>query len=708
MNKVRLMALLIGIGAGLVWNPSGLFAQQEPPESAVETGQPAGSGRGTTVEELPQLFVTGERVTRSVKETPSSVYVVTDDDLRNLAGPDRVDTILSLTPNVQLNNANNNGPAIRGQNSTGILSGAGSFLGGARPRTTIMVDGRPLSYNEFLFGLTSAWDIERVEVFRGPQTTTQGRNSIAGAVFVQTKDPTYEYEAAVRGLGGNFDTYQGSAMVSGPLLADQLAFRATVDYRDTDTFLKFAFPDEKTGVNRKEDGYLSTRGKLLFEPTALPNLSAKLTYAYTDVLGPQTENVGRPFVSRRRLFPQFSSMRTETHSLIADVTYAFDYGFSLSNRFTYADVLFRRYAPPGTGVARLESDEFTNETLLTFDREDIPISAIAGVYSVFTNNDEMIDLAGFRLGKDNRFSDDKTSVGVFGEATWSITARLHLTGGLRYQRDNQDRFGTLAAGAFRVDYDETFDEVLPKASLAYDLTEDIRVGVQVSRGFNPGGTTLSFFTGQVDEFDEERLWNYEMFLRSFWLDQRLRLNANVFVADFDDAQRANNIPVQGQVVTELDNADDALAYGAEIEAMYWPVEAVSVFVGLGLLDTEIRRNKQNPAMEGNEFERAPSLSFSFGLTAEPWPNLVFSTQGRFTDDYYSDDDNTPELAMDSYFFADAQLSYTWRPAHLPDTAVRLFVFATNLFNNFYGLQSYGDFASVSSPREYGVGLELRY
>jgi hypothetical protein len=71
-----------------------------------------------------------------------------------------------------------------------------------------------------------------VEVFRGPQTTLQGRNSIAGAIIVETKDPTFDYEADARAIAGNFDTQQFSGVVSGPLVKDQRAFRLSVDRRN--------------------------------------------------------------------------------------------------------------------------------------------------------------------------------------------------------------------------------------------------------------------------------------------------------------------------------------------------------------------------------------------------------------------------------------------------------------------------------------------
>ena len=183
---------------------------------------------------LQEVVVTGERLARPQSETASSVVVNTGERVESLSGADRVEQVLALTPNVQLGSGGV-GPTIRGQDSTGVLRDLPAFLGGTRPRATLQVDGRAVSFNEFVFGLSSVWDVDRVEIFRSPQTTTQGRNSIGGAIFVETRDPTYDWEGRVRVLGGNYDTRQGSAVISGPLVADQLAFRIAGDSRRSHT-----------------------------------------------------------------------------------------------------------------------------------------------------------------------------------------------------------------------------------------------------------------------------------------------------------------------------------------------------------------------------------------------------------------------------------------------------------------------------------------
>ena len=132
-----------------------------------------------------EIIVTGERVRRSVRDTPSSVAVIDQSDME-ANGADRVDQLLALVPNVQLGNGSQ-GPAIRGMDSTGPLSALPAFLGGNRPRPALIVDGRPVTDNELVFGTFPGWDLNRIEVFRSPQTTTQGQNSIAGAIFVNSK-----------------------------------------------------------------------------------------------------------------------------------------------------------------------------------------------------------------------------------------------------------------------------------------------------------------------------------------------------------------------------------------------------------------------------------------------------------------------------------------------------------------------------------------
>src|SRR5437868_3454545 len=165
------------------------------------------------------IVVTGERVKRSLKDTPSSVAVFGKRDIERMAAPDRIQDVLALVPNVLLTERRDP-PTIRGQGSAGVLGGLPAFLGGARPRTVLQIDGRTVTFNEFSNSTEGLWDVDRVEVFLSPQTTTQGANSIGGAIFITTADPTYRLEGKARVVAGEWHRRQLSAALSVPLLDD--------------------------------------------------------------------------------------------------------------------------------------------------------------------------------------------------------------------------------------------------------------------------------------------------------------------------------------------------------------------------------------------------------------------------------------------------------------------------------------------------------
>jgi len=646
--------------------------------------------------------VTGERVSRGLRDTASSVDVTTGEDLENLAGVDSVKEILSLSPNVLTTGAANDGPTIRGQNTTGILSAVDAFFGGSRPRTTILVDGRPLSYNEFIYNDTGSWDLSQVEVFLGPQTTSQGVNSIAGIINVRTNDPSDTFEGAVRGIAGSYDLRQVSGMLNVPIVPGQVALRVSADHNKQHSYLDL--PATPIGVDPEESSYTNIRAKLLVEPEALPGFRALVTYNFADSLRTQSELVVPPAPgSDDRIYPPFeaTSFGSKTHSVIAELSYRLGESLTLSNRFIYSDVTVRRYAPPGLGSALIERKEVSNETLLTYGSAGDAISGVAGVYYQKTSQDEFTDFAGFGLG--DGFFDDKTEAfGVFGELTVSPVSRLFLTAGLRYQEDRQDRSGGFPILPPIV-YDRKFDALLPKFGIAYDVSDDLRIGVEARRGYNPGGLSFSFLTAQVDTFEDERLWNYEVYWRANLLGSALQLNGNVFYTDFEDTQRPVNRVIPGLgIVTDLAQAEDARSYGAEIQLRYRAAPTLSFDLGVGLLSTELKRVAGQPDLEGKKFQRAPGATATLGVRWEPVENLTLSAQGRYVDDYFSDDANRAAFAISSYFLANAQIAYEYR-------GVRLFGYVTNLFDDYHLLQDFGfNTATATDPRRYGIGLEYRF
>lgn len=655
------------------------------------------------VTEMDVIVVTGERVERSLFETASSVVVFDEARLSEQAGADRIEQVLDFVPNMQ-RGSSDIGPAIRGQDTTGVLIGANAFLGGTRPRATLQIDGRALNFNEFIYGLSSIWDVERIEVFRGPQTTTQGRNAIAGAIFIETKDPTFEFEGAGQVLAGNDDTRQASLALSGPLIDNQLAARIAIDGRMHESWVNYTTPDVFVGANREEDDYITARAKLLFTPSAIPDLEMLLTYTHLDATNPQNETADEPYEDRVQGLQNGAQWDTNVNSIVLSADYTFSDAWQGNLTSTYADSKSQRFAPPGQGDAEVNADEYSIEGLLRFDPPSGRVRGLFGISYFITDQDETSDLSAF-LGFGD-FTDKQRSIGIFGEATLDVTPRLHLTVGGRWQEDSQERSGTL--GFVRLDYDETFSEFLPKAEIAYDINDDIVIGALARRGFNPGGTTVSFATGAIDEFDEETLWTYEIFSRASLADGELILSGNLFYTDFTDAQRPLisfiTLPGGGTAeFTQFANAPSAESYGLEFEGVWTPNPILQVRASLGYLQTEITETLlPNDPILGKDFQRAPQVTAALGLQIRPTEKLTLNLNARHNSSYYSDDSNTPAFEIDDLTILDAKATYDFG-------SVSAFAFVRNATDKTYQVWQFRPGNSfLGDPREYGIGLQVNF
>lgn len=660
----------------------------------------AASTAGTTV--LQTIVVTGEKVARDLKNTASSVSIKTGRDIeKEKTGASSVAEVIADTPNVVYPDAVSS-PVIRGQDTQGPNTGATAFFAGTVPRATVNLDGHYLNYNEFFFGATSVWDVDSIEVFRGPQTTSQGANAIAGAIIVNTKDPSFTPEGAYQAEIGSYGTRRASLALSGPIVEDELAARIALDYSGRDTFIDYINTGfRRTGTDQDFKAF-NGRFKLLWEPAEIPGLTAKFTYTYSDSNRPSQEAASAPFDELNHVTNTMPSWRQHTNTGIFDISYDFENGVKIFNQsqVSGSDVA-RRLGVANSGDADIDQINATNETRVTFgDQEDV-ISGVAGVYYANTNTDEILYLNGT-----STFDDKKQNLGLFTELSYRLTDQWTLTGGLRYQRDHIQRQGKSVYTATPVDFDETFSAFLPKASLAYAVTPDWTVGAMVSRGYNPGGVALNISAGRWMEFKEEEIWNYELFTRASLLDDRLMLTGNVFYMDFKNAQY--NIPVvlsSGLTQSYTINAEKAHAYGLEVGADYQLLDNLTLKASAGVLRTEIEKISSNANYAGNEFAKSPGFMVSFGASWDVTEKLNVSGQVRHLDGYYSDTANTAAYAIDGYTLVDARASYKFREQ------LELYGYVKNVFDErtpTYMQQNRGIGgleASMTAPRMFGVGIK---
>lgn len=643
---------------------------------------------------IEEITVVGEKTSRSLRETASSVIATTEADLKKMPGVFSTNTLLDRIPNLVSTEPGNDAPAVRGIDGTGPASGANAFFAGTRPRLNYQIDGRTLGFNEALFQDTSLWDVSQVEVYRGPQSTLQGRNSIAGAIVVKTADPSFDWQGKARAIGGEQSQKVGSLAVSGPLVDNLLAFRLSGDYQTSDASVKYTpyAQDDDPGLYRSE----TLQGKLLFTPTE--SIRSVLTIGMFEGKAPQSERVVRPFEDRVPQFPNHPTFQSENDYGIWNTRWTLSDLASIELDLSGTDFHTERHALTGQGNLTIDGNEYVVQPMLRLGQADNTLSGFVGAYFFRSDQDEFIDLFG-----GGTFVDETDNDAIFGEGTWKINNAVDWTLGFRYEKEDRYRVG--GAGPLKVNFQDQYQEFLPKSTLTWHTSSDWTLGVTVGRGYNGGGAGITFSPPFVAyTYDPEFVWNYEGFARTLLLDGRMGLTTNVFYNEFEDMQLPFNLGVNSSVIR---NAERASTYGLEAGIDYnFSSSGSQVFMNAGLLQTQVDRYN-DPTVEGKDLPRSPAFSLDAGFTLVPIERLEFTADVRYSDAYYSDATNTPRGKIDPYSVVNAQLAYNW-----PKT--RIFLSVRNLLDDdsevsiLTGATPAADGATLLQPRRVSAGIEIEF
>jgi len=701
----------LALSAALVLAP---FASSP---AAAQTTAPA-SGAAPASLSLGALYLRGEGLLRRSENTASSAAVLEGEDLAEDTTLTTVTEAVAEVPNVLVYSSVGTAPTIRGQDSQGPSTGALAFFGGTTPRTSIVFDGRALSYNEFVYGGSNPWDVEGIEVYRGPQTVAQGANSIAGAIIVRSNRPSFTPEGVVQVQGGNLNARRLSLAYSAPLSED-LAFRIALDRSSRDNFITYTNPAfvQDDHFSRDLSSFMG-RASLLWRPADSAGLEVLLSFSHNRSNRPTSEAANLPYEDLINGATTSPVWNQNTSNATLAITHDFANGFVLNSTTQYTDnSVRRRMYPANYASADIDTRNYSNETRVTYGQDGDILFATAGIYVSRTEQRDVLNQDPFLLSDIySTFDDDRRSYGAFGEATWRIADRWSLTGGLRLQRDDIHRQGIAYEGAnpalpyanARVNFSQTYDAVLPRLSLAYEANPNLTFGGLISRGYNPGGVTLNFTTGQYVEYQPEYLWNYELFSRATLLEGRLRLNANLFRMDITDAQRFVAVMVSGVPQSYTVNAERARSTGLELSAD-WDVSArLRMNAGVGLLRTRFEEFSAMPGREGNVFAMAPSRTLTLGASWEVSDGLTLSGQVRHVAGYFSEDGNAEVYRIDPLTLANLRLDYVTR------SGVELFGYVNNIFDTRQptflqvnrvvgGLEGY-----MTTPREFGIGVRYRF
>lgn len=321
---------------------------------------------------IEKITVTGEKGRRSMQDTAASVDVTTAWQIEQENIQSLYD-ILSKTPNVSQMYGN------RGFTIRGISDEAGAV----NPLTTIYIDGVPLPSQIADTGPSDLWDVAQVEVLRGPQSTIQGENALAGAVVINTEDPSMDWRGKARVQWSDPDDKRLSVATGGPLIQDELAFRFAADKHLFD-----GFTDNPTRGSKEDRlNSLMLRGKLLWTPSAVSGLSVKLSYTRDDRDGPYMYTYNRLDLPGRVNTSDYANRSNAQTDLVAlNVDYQLNDRWRLSSNTSYSqsDVL-RRYdvdlRAESIGWANRVEDfnVLTQEFRANYQGEDL--NAVIGLYA---------------------------------------------------------------------------------------------------------------------------------------------------------------------------------------------------------------------------------------------------------------------------------------------------------------------------------------
>ncbi|WP_288132001.1 TonB-dependent receptor [Microbulbifer sp.] len=636
---------------------------------------------------LEEVMVVGQKTERSLQDTVTSVKVVTAKEFKeqNING---MYDVLERTPNVS---GDTTGFNIRGIDSFSVSGGGNSFL------ASVYTDGAPLPYRAIQQGGFSTWDVQQVEVLRGPQSTLQGRNALAGAIVMHTIDPSYEWDFRGRLGLGEEGREEKAVAFGGGLIEDQLAVRVAAERRDFDGYIRNVTRDENSDFEQDE----TLRIKVLAEPDALPDLRAMLTVTQSESdYGVDWINAGAedPFENPQTDFNDPTREFTDTDMAVLTLEYDLGPHWNLTSNSAYSDVKYGyewdgdSTPTPGNILVNDRADEtLSQELLLNFDYQRLT-GVIGAYYSDLEVNEYrggQQDITFARLGVPTLLVappemgglglsqaqaeavlilyedfdpviivDDTTSyqavstAALFGDLTYSPTEKLDLFAGLRYDRERQENAADSSIGIVNLHampdpanpafdpmtaalvtginarllglaeqasgneplVDEDFEALLPKAGANWHWNEDISTSFTVQKGYRSGGVGTNIGRARTYSYDPEYIWNYELSLRSLWMDGRLAANANLFYLDWKD-QQVSVLLSGNRYDRETVNSGSSRVRGMEVELFFQADEHWSGYAGLGYSDTEFKEFQlESYDLSGREFVGAPGATANLGVT----------------------------------------------------------------------------------------------
>lgn len=688
---------------------------------------------------IEEVIVTALKRDTSLQQTPLSISAVTGATLTN-AGVQDIARLTQSVPGLVFEDA---GPAstritIRGIRSVGeptvglyydetALSGAvgaGNDAGGETP-------------------LAKLFDVQRVEVLRGPQGTLYGSGSMGGTLRVIFNKPDLKKlsagvegdAVATSGGGGGYDV-EGMANI--PIIGDRLAARAVVYTQGLGGYVDNTFLNEHNVNSYHNDG-----GRLLlrFVPTDDLTLDASYLYQYVDGQNPTWYDSQGPYVSRAqvqlpvtdRLQIYNLTARWDFHRVVATAVVA-DTERKTSNSADVSPFIendannpaacaaFRGGGKPCSPATQATFNSYvaskvpsllypvqtiynpTAEVRLASAGKSFLDWTVGGFYSDRTthaNNSEVLvdPVTGALLPQpgSNVYTrlifDHLKQLAGFGEGTAHLTDALALTFGARYFNYTRDVGGATPVGLDLVGASVTpYRQVsssqngwVTKTNLSYEFGGDLLVYATASQGFRPGGVNQVLgLPAALAPYQADSLWNYEFGTKTSWLDRRLILDIDGYVINWSNMQVSGRTP--NGAFAFITNAGAARVKGVELDLSAAPLQNLQISANASVLraaltENQVSPNVLGPGVKGDEIPYVPRFTGGVSVQYTLPMTSLFSGMARVDESYIG---QSHSEFNNSNHFDTALPAYSLTNVRFGVEGLRkdwgVYVYADNVFN----------------------------
>lgn len=682
---------------------------------------------------LDEVTVSAQKTEENIQNIPSAITAFTAEKVTDYRIQNTRD-LATIVPNLYSSNPGD------GRNITSIRGiGTTSY----DPAVATYIDG----VNQFGLDtyIASLFDVERIEVLRGPQGTLYGRNAMGGVINIITKQPS-NYTTGFAGVDvGNYGQQRYSAGIRTALVKDKLFFGAAGLYNRMDGFYTNSFNNSKFD---KLHGYL---GNYYLKFLASDKFALILNVKHNEnrnngtfpLAGSVNDALENPFVLNQNAITKMVDNLFNT-SLSAN--YAGE-SINFSSQTAYQSN-YRYYTQPidgdfspidGVSIVNNYGKDFNKVQVYTQEfklsspaSNNSNLKWVAGLYGFHQNSPVK---QGTYFGADAAlvgapfpfFTSLNTNTGksyglaAFGQITYSITDKLAATVGLRYDYEHKKQ---TALGEFLMDgmdpvvtQNDTaatanFKAFSPKFSLAYSIEDNNTIYASYSRGFRAGGITQLGSDPSVlplVAYKPEYSNNFEIGSKNTFLDERLSINIAAFYIKLTDAQ----IPVLvlPDAVTITRNAGELTSKGLELELSAKPVKGLNVDYNFGYTDAtytslQLPQNGATVNLNGNRQIYTPeitsmlALQYAYELDKSSKINLIARGEWLFTGNQFYDLAN--QIEQKGYNLFNAKLGVS-------NKRFDLFFWGRNLGNKTYIDYAY-DFgaAHLGNPKTYGVSLVGRF